>query len=123
MKTYHVFIASSLSFQKERDLMEKVLTERNNSELNIVVHRHEKNGDNDLAKGDTQEIINSEIRQCDVIIFFAGNWIRSKTIGEFNVAIEIGIHPGRLDKHYFMERLLCGIHAKAPGRRYRYRAV
>ena len=88
MKTYHVFIASSLSFQKERDLMEKVLTERNNSELNIVVHRHEKNGDNDLAKGDTQEIINSEIRQCDVIIFFAGNWIRSKTIGEFNVAIE-----------------------------------
>lgn len=50
MKTYHVFIASSLSFQKERDLMEKVLTERNNSELNIVVHRHEKNGDNDLAK-------------------------------------------------------------------------
>ena len=72
MKTYHVFIASSLSFQKERDLMEKVLTERNNSELNIVVHRHEKNGDNDLAKGDTQEIINSEIRQCDVIIFFAG---------------------------------------------------
>lgn len=42
MKTYHVFIASSLSFQKERDLMEKVLTERNNSELNIVVHRHEK---------------------------------------------------------------------------------
>ena len=36
MKTYHVFIASSLSFQKERDLMEKVLTERNNSELNIV---------------------------------------------------------------------------------------
>lgn len=23
MKTYHVFIASSLSFQKERDLMEK----------------------------------------------------------------------------------------------------
>ena len=73
MKTYHVFIASSLSFQKERDLMEKVLTERNNSELNIVVHRHEKNGDNDLAKGDTQEIINSEIRQCDVIIFFAGN--------------------------------------------------
>ena len=81
MKTYHVFIASSLSFQK-------VLTERNNSELNIVVHRHEKNGDNDLAKGDTQEIINSEIRQCDVIIFFAGNWIRSKTIGEFNVAIE-----------------------------------
>jgi hypothetical protein len=68
--------------------MEKVLTERNNSELNIVVHRHEKNGDNDLAKGDTQEIINSEIRQCDVIIFFAGNWIRSKTIGEFNVAIE-----------------------------------
>lgn len=34
MKTYHVFIASSLSFQKERDLMEKVLTERNNSELN-----------------------------------------------------------------------------------------
>lgn len=45
MKTYHVFIASSLSFQKERDLMEKVLTERNNSELNIVVHRHEKNGD------------------------------------------------------------------------------
>ena len=38
MKTYHVFIASSLSFQKERDLMEKVLTERNNSELNIVVH-------------------------------------------------------------------------------------
>ena len=88
MKTYHVFIASSLSFQKERDLMEKVLTERNNSELNIVVHRHEKNGDNDIAKGDTQEIINSEIRQCDVIIFFAGNWIRSKTIGEFNVAIE-----------------------------------
>ena len=88
MKTYHVFIASSLSFQKERDLMEKVLTERNNSELNIVVHRHEKNGDNDLAKGDTQEIINSEIRQCDVIIFFAGNWICSKTIGEFNVAIE-----------------------------------
>lgn len=74
MKTYHVFIASSLSFQKERDLMEKVLTERNNSELNIVVHRHEKNGDNDLAKGDTQEIIKSEIRQCDVIIFFAGNW-------------------------------------------------
>ena len=72
MKTYHVFIASSLSFQKERDLMEKVLTERNNSELNIVVHRHEKNGDNDIAKGDTQEIINSEIRQCDVIIFFAG---------------------------------------------------
>ena len=71
MKTYHVFIASSLSFQKERDLMEKVLTERNNSELNIVVHRHEKNGDNDLAKGDTQEIINSEIRQCVVIIFFA----------------------------------------------------
>lgn len=63
MKTYHVFIASSLSFQKERDLMEKVLTERNNSELNIVVHRHEKNGDNDLAKGDTQEIINSEIRR------------------------------------------------------------
>ena len=58
MKTYHVFIASSLSFQKERDLMEKVLTERNNSELNIVVHRHEKNGDNDFAKGDTQEIIN-----------------------------------------------------------------
>ena len=56
MKTYHVFIASSLSFQKERDLMEKVLTERNNSELNIVVHRHEKNGDNDLAKGDTQEL-------------------------------------------------------------------
>lgn len=53
MKTYHVFIASSLSFQKERDLMEKVLTERNNSELNIVVHRHEKNGDNDIAKGDT----------------------------------------------------------------------
>ena len=52
------------------------------------MHRHEKNGDNDLAKGDTQEIINSEIRQCDVIIFFAGNWIRSKTIGEFNVAIE-----------------------------------
>lgn len=50
MKTYHVFIASSLSFQKERDLMEKVLTERNNSELNIVVHRHEKNGDNDLVK-------------------------------------------------------------------------
>ena len=42
MKTYHVFIASSLSLQKERDLMEKVLTERNNSELNIVVHRHEK---------------------------------------------------------------------------------
>ena len=98
MKTYHVFIASSLSFQKERDLMEKVLTERNNSELNIVVHRHEKNGDNDLAKGDTQEIINSEIRQCDVIIFFAGNWIRSKTIGEFNVAIENG---KRLSKYIF----------------------
>ena len=52
------------------------------------MHRHGKNGDNDLAKGIRREIINSEIRQCDVIIFFAGNWIRSKTIGEFNVAIE-----------------------------------
>lgn len=88
MKTYHAFIASSLSFQKERGLIEKVLKERNSSELNIVVHRHEKDGNNDIASDDTQEIINSEIRQCDVVIFFAGNWIRSKTIGEFKVAME-----------------------------------
>lgn len=42
MKTYHVFIASSLSFQKERDLMEKVLTERNNSELNCSAPARKK---------------------------------------------------------------------------------
>ena len=50
-------------------------------------------------------------------------WLRIQQTYLFLSESDIGIHPGRLDKHYFMERLLCGIHAKAPGRRYRYRAV
>lgn len=91
-KTIQVFIASSLKFQEERNLIEKTCTERNNDLLEVKVYRFEKNGDYNLGvdhKGEgTQDIIDKTIRKCDVIIFFAGNCVGDMTAREFAVAFE-----------------------------------
>lgn len=91
-KTISVFIASSLQLQNERNLIEKTCTERNNDFLEVSVCRFEKNGDHNLGgenkEEGTQDRIDKQIRECDVIIFFAGDRVGDMTAREFAIALE-----------------------------------
>lgn len=91
-KTISVFIASSLQLQTERNLIEKTCTERNGDFLEVKVYRFEKNGDPDLGGENkdegTQDRIDKQIRECDVIIFFAGDHVGDMTAREFTVALK-----------------------------------
>ena len=67
MKTYHVIYSLFAEvFRKEKGFNGKSPDGKKQQRTQYCSAPARKNGDNDLAKGDTQEIINSEIRQCDV---------------------------------------------------------
>ena len=90
-----VFISSSFSHEKARNLIKKTLEQGNATECSddmppvyFTGHLHEKDGYSNLNPGvSSQKLINAYSEKCNAFILYAGNKIGEFTVAEFENVI------------------------------------